>query len=49
MTNREFILKVRNEFERELQKKTGWGKNEVMKTLDAVILDVTLNELDDAT
>ena len=39
------IVKIRNEFEAAISKKTGWGKNEIMIQLDAAIAKVCLEAL----
>lgn len=45
MNTQEFITKVREEFETTIAQKTGWGKNEIMRTFDLAILKVSFNEL----
>lgn len=37
MTVDELIMKIRKEFETAISKKTGWGKNEILKELDLAI------------
>jgi hypothetical protein len=41
----ELIMKIRNEFEAAISKKTGWEKNEIMIQLDAAIAKVSLEAL----
>ena len=41
----ELVMKIRNEFETSIEKKTGWGKNEIMIKLDAAIAKVCLEAL----
>ena len=45
MSIQEFITKVRKEFDLMIAQKTGWGKDEVMRTFDLAILRVSFNEL----
>lgn len=45
MNIQEFIMKIREEFDAGLARKTGWGKNEVMILFDSVIAKVSLEEL----
>ena len=47
MTVDELVLAIRRKFDERISEKTGWGKNEIMKTLDAVILEVSLSALRD--
>jgi len=45
MTVDELIMEIRKEFEKEISKKTGWGKNEILNVLDVTIAKVSLQEL----
>jgi len=36
----EIIFEIKAEFEQKLQSKTGWGKNEVIKLHDEVVIQV---------
>ena len=41
----EFVIKIREEFEKNISGKTGWGKNEVLKQLDLAIAKAALEAL----
>ena len=47
MTVDQLILRIRELFEQAISRKTGWGKNEVMKELDLVIARASLEALKD--
>jgi len=46
MTYKEFISRIRAEYSKALERKTGWGKNEVLREFDVacimVLADVEL-------
>ncbi len=46
MTKAEFAVAIQREFNKRLQIKTGWGRNEVSALLKAVILDLALEVMD---
>lgn len=46
MTAHELLNKVKDNFKERLQRKTGWGKNEVMTELDLAIVEEALRSLE---
>ena len=44
--HRELSKKLREKFEVELQKKTGWGRNEVLQAFDAACVELFAELLD---
>ena len=45
MTAKEVLFEVKKRFEEELDRKTGWGKEEVKKLYDKVMIDVLTEQL----
>lgn len=45
MKERSIIFQVKTRFEKALEAKTGWGKNEVRKLLDETIIEVLVESL----
>lgn len=44
--NREMIEMIRRKFEAELQRKTSWGRNEVMIAFNGAVQDAAVEMLD---
>jgi len=44
--HKELSKKLRDKFEAELQKKTGWGRNEVLQAFDKACLELFIELLD---
>lgn len=41
----EDLTRLREELEKQLQAKTGWGRNEVMAAFDKAVISLLLKEL----
>lgn len=46
MTYREFVVELREEFRKNLERKTGWGKNEVLREFDVSCIMVLSGEVE---
>jgi len=44
VTDRALIKAIREEFQKRLQARTGWGRNDVMHEFDQACMDVILSE-----
>jgi len=44
--SKKFILILKAAFEKRISRKTGWGKNELMREFDAAVTEAVLEVLD---
>jgi len=45
--NEKLVKLIREEFEKAISQKTGWGKNEIMKVFDQALATAALRLLDE--
>ena len=45
MKTKEIIFEIKTRFEKALQAKTGWGKNEIMVLYDNIVIEVLSEQL----
>ncbi|HEY8362194.1 MAG TPA: hypothetical protein VIK77_04850 [Tissierellaceae bacterium] len=45
MNTKELIFEIKSRFERALETKTGWGKNEIKTLYDQIVIEVLAEQM----